>query len=126
MSLPRLHHHQFLTLAIWRRWVRMNELNCPRPLSSPLLSSMSVIAQLKSYPACWSIGPQKIRQEQNRMIAELFARSLHQHGVPASGMSQARHRTLPSTQPWIAYFYIPRHTRVLQKSADSVTFNLYM
>ena len=26
----RDHHHQFLTPAIWRRWVRMNDFHCPR------------------------------------------------------------------------------------------------
>ena len=37
------HHHQFLTPAIWRRWVRMNDLHCTRSfVKSPLLPSMSV------------------------------------------------------------------------------------
>jgi len=26
------HHHQFLTPATWRRWVRINDLHCPRSL----------------------------------------------------------------------------------------------
>ena len=26
------HHHQFLTPAIWRRWVRINYLHCPQSL----------------------------------------------------------------------------------------------
>src|SRR6218665_2253916 len=37
------HHHQFLTPAIWRRWIRINDLHCPR-------SFVKSIAHLKVSP----------------------------------------------------------------------------
>src|SRR6218665_424095 len=44
----RYHHHQFLMPAIWRRWVPMNDLHCPRsfvksiaPLNVSSIESMS-------------------------------------------------------------------------------------
>src|SRR6218665_2271707 len=48
--VPSHHHHQFLTPAIWRRWIRMNDLHCPpsfvksiAPLNVSSINSMSFL-----------------------------------------------------------------------------------
>src|SRR6218665_1101436 len=54
MSQKHYHHH-FLTPAIWRSWIRINDLHFLGPLSSPLLPSMSVQLILCLHSYCLSI-----------------------------------------------------------------------
>jgi len=40
-----IHHHQFLTPAIWRRWVRINDLRCPESFAKSFAPEQDIWAQ---------------------------------------------------------------------------------